>query len=208
LVNLKLIKVSDTKVLLILVADNEVVKNTILPFSGTSQEVLDMISKSLIDNLYGSTIEDIDVKKISRLKFDLRQFENVIDYLVPILRDTLSDINDMEYQVEGLDNVLSMPEFSNRDKAKRMYKVFDNPDIINELFNNIDGEGIFIKIGEENEVDEFKECSIITTTYHYRTDDFGKIAIIGPKRMDYQGIITVIENVKNTLSDIFSGINL
>lgn len=208
LVNLKLIKVSDTKVLLILVADNEVVKNTILPFSGTSQEVLDMISKSLIDNLYGSTIEDIDVKKISRLKFDLRQFENVIDYLVPILRDTLSNINDMEYQVEGLDNVLSMPEFSNRDKAKRMYKVFDNSEIINELFSSIDGEGIFIKIGEENEVEEFKECSIITTTYHYRTDDFGKIAIIGPKRMDYQGIITVIENVKNTLSDIFSGINL
>ena len=208
LVNLKLIKISDTKVLLILVADNEVVKNRVLPFSGTNQEVLDMISNSLMKNLYGSTIEDIDVKKISLMKFELRQFENIIDYLVPILRDTLTDINDLEYHVEGFENILSVPEFSETDKVKKMYKLFDTPEVLNNIFEDIRDEGIFIKIGEENEIPELKECTVITTAYHYRSQDLGKFALIGPKRMNYLETITVVEYMKNTLSDIFSGIYL
>ena len=206
--NLKLIKISDAKVLLILVSDNEVIKSVTLSFSGTSQDILDLISNALIRNLEGSTIEDIDIKKISRLKYDLRQFENIIDYLVPILRDSLKNIDDDEFYIEGFENFLTVPEFANSEKAKKMYRLFEKKEIINELFNDINGEGIFIKIGDENKTPELDECSVITTAYHYRSNDLGKIVVIGPKRMDYRGIISVVEYTRNTLSDIFSGIYL
>ncbi|MBN2261151.1 MAG: heat-inducible transcription repressor HrcA [Clostridiales bacterium] len=206
--NLKLIKISDAKVLLILVSDNEIVKNITLPFSGTSQDILDLISNSLLSTLKGSTIEDIDVKKISRLKYDLRQFESVIDYLVPILRDSLKNIEEIEYHVEGVENILSIPEFSDSEKVRKIYKLFEDKTIFKVLFNNIEDEGIYIKIGDENELLELNECSVITTAYRYKNNELGKIAVIGSKRMDYRGIISVVEYTKNTLTDIFSGIYL
>ncbi|MCD6434927.1 MAG: hypothetical protein J7L15_00845, partial [Clostridiales bacterium] len=206
--NLKLIRISDAKVLLILVSDNEVVKNITLSFSGTNQDLLDLISNSLMKRLEGSTIEDIDIKKISRLKYDLSQFGNVIDYLVPILRDSLKNIDDDEFYVDGFENFLSVPEFSNSEKAKKMYKLFEKKEIINELFDDIQEEGIFIKIGDENKTPELDECSVITTAYQYQSSDLGKLVVIGPKRMDYRGIISVVEYTRNTLSDIFSGISL
>ncbi|MEA3422999.1 MAG: heat-inducible transcriptional repressor HrcA [Bacillota bacterium] len=206
--NLKLIKISDTKVLLILVSDNEVVKSIILSFSATNQEILDLISNSLVKNLEGSTIEDIDIKKISRLKYDLKQFGNVIDYLVPILRDSLRNIEDDEFYIDGFENFLTVPEFSNYEKARKMYRLFEEKEVLNELFNDIQSEGVFIKIGDENKLPMLNECSVITTAYSYRSNDLGKIVVIGPKRMDYRGIISVIEYTRNTLSDIFSGIYL
>ncbi|OPL07787.1 MAG: hypothetical protein AVO33_00090 [delta proteobacterium ML8_F1] len=206
--NLKLIKISETKVLLILISDNEVVKNLTLSFSGTTQSILDEISNALLRNLEGSTIEDITVKKISKLKYDLKNYAEVIDYLVPILRDTMKNIDEVEYRVEGFDNILSVPEFSDGTKARRMYQLFENKTIFKDIFDQITAEGIDIRIGEENEVEELRECSLITTTYRYQARDFGKIAVIGPKRMDYRGIISTLEYVSNTLSDIFSGIYL
>jgi heat-inducible transcriptional repressor len=185
-----------------------VVKDLTLSFSGTTQAVLDEISDALLRNLEGSTIEDINVKKISKLKYDLENYEEVIDYLVPILRDTLRNIDEVEYRVEGFDNILSVPEFSDGLKARRMYQLFENKSIFKDIFDQITTEGIDIKIGEENEVAELKECSLITTTYRYQARDFGKIAVLGPKRMDYRGIISTLEYVSNTLSDIFSGIYL
>jgi len=208
LMNLKLIKISNSKVLLILISDNEVIKNITLPFSSTNQTVLDLISDSLMKNLRGSTIEDINIKKISRLKIDLKEYGDVIDYLVPILRDTLEDIEYVDYCVQGLENILSIPKFEKIEKVKKLFEAFDNKKLINELFEDITDEGIFIMIGEENKIEEFKECSIIATTYKYRDEDLGKFAVIGPKRMNYGHVVSVVNYIKKTLSDIFEGINL
>jgi heat-inducible transcriptional repressor len=206
--NLKMIKISDNKVLLILVADNEVVKSTMLPFAGTNQEVLDMISSALLASLEGSTIEDIDVRKISTLKFRLRQYENIIDYLVPILRDTLMNIDDVDYHVAGYENIMVLSEKMNPERIRSMYRLLEDRSVLEKLVEEVDDEGIFIKIGEENLIKEFSQCTLITTGYRYRSYDLGRIAVIGPRRMDYQNVISVIEYIKNTLSDIFAGIYL
>lgn len=208
LANLKMIKISDSKVLMILVSDNEVVKNIMLPFSGTNQMLLDQISDSLYRNLYGSTIEDIDIRKISRMKFELRQYEKVIDYLVPVLRDTLSNIDDVDYVVEGYENILSVPEFSDVEKARQIYRLFDDHAILAELFDDADAEGLSVSIGEENAIEALRDCTVIHMAYRYRSQDFGRFAIIGPRRMDYRRVISVADHIKNTLSDIFSGIYL
>jgi heat-inducible transcriptional repressor len=208
LVNLKMIKISENKVLLILVSDNEVVRSTMLPFSGTNQILLDQISDSLVKNLYGSAIEDIDIRKISRMKFELRQYENIIDYLVPILRDTLNNINDVDYHIEGYENILSVPEFIDIEKAKSIYRLFDDHTVLGKMFEDVNQEGISIKIGEENILGELNDCAVVTMAYRYRMEELGKIAVIGPRRMDYRSVISVVEYIKNTLSDIFSGIYL
>jgi heat-inducible transcriptional repressor len=89
-----------------------------------------------------------------------------------------------------------------------MYRLLEDRSVLEKLVEEVNDEGIFIKIGEENLIKEFAQCTLITTGYRYRSHDLGRVAVIGPRRMDYQNVISVVEYIKNTLSDIFAGIYL
>ena len=63
---------------------------------------------------------------------------------------------------------------------------------------------IQIHIGEENQSEELKDCSLITATYKMPEGAKGTIGIIGPKRMDYKKVVTMLKNLTGELDDIFS----
>ena len=63
--------------------------------------------------------------------------------------------------------------------------------------------GIQVYIGDENKVDSMKDCSVVTATYEIEEGIYGKVGIIGPKRMDYERVVGTLQNMMGQLDDIF-----
>jgi len=208
LANLKMVKVSDSKVLLILVTDTGVVKSIPLALSNTDQFILDKISDTMLSHLLGETIENIDVRAILRIKEKLHGFGNIVDYLIPILRDALKNLSETELFIKGEENILSIDEFHESDKAKKLFDFFRSEEELKQLLEQVEPKRLSIKIGSEIGIAALEDCSMITASYKVDGKSDGKIIVIGSKRIDYGNVVSIINYMSNTLSELFSGINL
>jgi heat-inducible transcriptional repressor len=208
LTNMKMVKINDSKVMLILVADSGVVKSLQLAFNNATQEALDAITSVMMESLQDSTIEDITVKKIGMIKNVLPQYSNVIDYLVPILRDTLHELDGIDFHVEGLNNAFNFPEFQDVAALKSFIDTVQSNEMIHRIMKDGQEDGISIKIGKEIEESALSNCSIVSVCYKVNGKNVGRIGVIGPSRMDYSKVISVVDYIRETLSDIFAGIYL
>lgn len=206
--NLKLVKVSDSRVLLIIVTDTGIVKNIQLAISNADQFILDKVSDTMLSFLMGETIENIDVRSISKIKNNLQNSGNFVDYLIPILRDALKSLNGTELYMEGVSNILSQQEFSDPEKAKGIIDFLRKKENLEALIEEVPSNKLTIKIGTEIDIDLLDDCSIITSTYKVDGKSDGKIIVLGSKRMDYGNVVSIVNYISNTLSDVFSGISL
>ncbi len=207
--NLKMVKINDQKVLLILVSDSGIFKTISIALPHIKQKVLDELSDFMTYHLYGLTIKDINIKTIATLKMKLSEFGTLIDYLVPILRDTFRSIDDeIQIYVDGVRNVLKFPEFSERDRAQSYFEMMESRDHLHKILSIAKSERISIKIGSEIGINELSDCSMVTANYNMACESMGKIVVVGPMRMDYGAVVSVVEYIGETLSDIFYGISL
>lgn len=207
--NMKLIRVTDSKVMLILVSNSGIVKNLTLAMSDINQRVLDMISDTLLQKLHGTPIEEITPKSIHNIKKELVEYADLIEYLVPLLRDTLREIDDVDVQIDGINHIFNYAEYQNVDKVKNLYEK-----ITSKAFQGLVvktrpiSDEVSIGIGKNNQIEDLSECSIISATYKFNGKQAGALCFIGPTRMDYSLAVSVMGYIKETLEGIFSGIYL
>lgn len=206
--NLKMIKVSESKVLMIMVTDTGIIKNIQLPIANTDQYVLDRVSDMMLTHLKGETIERIDLRAISKLKNSLQNLGEFVDYLIPILRDVLKSLNATELFVEGEMNILNEKEFLGTQVATDIFELLKEKDALESLLDACPKDKLSIKIGSEIKIPLLEGCSIISSTYTVDEINAGKIMVLGPKKMDYGNVVSIVNYVSNTLSDVFSGISL
>ena len=63
--------------------------------------------------------------------------------------------------------------------------------------------GIQVYIGDETRVQSMKDCSVVTATYELGEGMRGTIGIIGPKRMDYEKVVSTLKTLKHQLDDLY-----
>lgn len=207
--NMKLIKVTDSKVLLILVSNSGIVKNLTLAMSDINQRVLDMISDTLLSKLHGTPIEEITPKAIHNIKRELVEYADLIEYLVPLLRDTLREIDDVDVKVDGINNIFKFAEYKDLEKVRELYEKVTNKVFQSKVINTRPQlDEVSISIGQNNQMENLEGCSIVSSKYNFNGKQAGTICFIGPTRMDYSLAVSVMGYIKETLDGIFSGIYL
>lgn len=76
--------------------------------------------------------------------------------------------------------------------------------LVDDTVNQEERHGIQVYIGNETPVQTLKDCSIVTATYELEEGGTGTVGIIGPKRMDYQKVVSTLKNLTNDLDAIFN----
>jgi len=142
------------------------------------------------------------------IKNVLPQYANVIDYLVPILRDTLHELDGIDFHIEGINNAFNFPEFQNVSELKQFIDTIQSKEMFTRIMQEGGEDGISIRIGKEIEEQALTNCSIVSVCYKVNGKNVGRIGLIGPSRMDYSKVISVVDYIRETLSDIFAGIYL
>lgn len=207
LANLRLVRLSASSALLVLVSDQQDVETSALTIDDVSQPKLDELSEALLASFGGETIEGFSVPKVLQLKKEYPRRGEVIDRLIPVLRDLLRRFDREHMSVRGADQLLAQGAFVNIQDAGALMHVFDDQAALYKLLS--DGEqGTRIRIGKELENPLFEKCSIIQTEYAYGSDQKGMLAVVGSIRMNYARTRALVEMFRDTLTDIFSGIQL
>ncbi len=138
-----------------------------------------------------------------------RMYEEVNDVIhskienyASILETIVSNMNKNEKSsliVSGKTNMLSQPEFNDIDKVRAFMRAIDKEaDFYNVLRKN--QQGVHVTIGHENELHGIKDCSLITATYTNNGEPLGTIAILGPTRMEYSRVISMLNLLANEFS--------
>ncbi len=199
--NIKLIRVSDFQVLLVCVFDNGLVINEkiYLDHEITSDELI-FINNVIEETLVGSDINKIDDNlKLLQLSI-LRDYYDLVDIMEKRLESKSLDEVDREVQIEGLGNIFNFKEYDDLSKAREFIKLFDSKDRVNKIIGDMINNDLNISIGYENQIDELKNNTVISSRFKVNNDIVGNIAVVGLTRLNYLEVISNIMMISNLLN--------
>lgn len=207
LTNMKLLKMSTSKVLLVLITNSEDVKAIVINCGDLSQEELDALNVELLEILLNRSLEEIPFREFGRLKREFPQLSGLIDYVISALKDALRRLNQERIIVSGKENLLRPGYFKDMEAARVAIQSLKDNEVVLNLLDS-EEEGLQVRIGKELGNEQFEDFSLVQSSYEYGGGQRGKLAILGPMRMDYGKILGIVEAGAKTLTDLFSGIHL
>ena len=153
---------------------------------------------NLINNLIiGTPIDEVSTKLEYEVKPVIGRYVSQHEQLYNAFYNVFSDFSSHNVNVVGKTKFLEQPEFSNVSKIKKIFDKLDNEEVLREIkedmYNNIK-----VYIGNESNIDE--DVTVIKTKFKNGADE-GTLAIVGPKRMDYERVVSLLEYLKNNIED-------
>ncbi len=201
---INILPVDEQTVVLMIVAESGKVSNTALRMKiPYTEDQLRILSKVLTHNYKGKPLSDIVTRDVTRdLESDIHSMGKLAGDIMPNFLSTLESMLNVDLYMEGLTNIFSIPEYNDIEKAKHFLKMLKRKKDFTDILINRDS-GVIITIGEENTDEIMQDCSLITATYHINGKMVGKLGVIGPTRMKYDQVTSVIEYITDNLNKSF-----
>lgn len=193
----EVVPLEENKLLSIVITDKGVVQHKILylPNTISNEEVrktVELINKLVV----GTPLDEVSEKLEYEVKPIICDYVSQYEVLYNTFYDAFHEFTTGSSNVHfgGRTNMLKQPEFSNIDKVKEILAKFEDIDNISKM-KEVEN-GINVYIGSETELTD--DVSVIKTTYNIDGEE-GTIAIIGPKRMEYGRVVSLLDYIKNNL---------
>lgn len=201
---INLLPVDRKTVVLMIVSESGKISNTALRLKVPyTEENLQILSKTMTYNYKGKTISEVLKNNIiENVETDITAMSGLAADVMPNFMKTLEDMLNVNLYMDGLTNIFDIPEYNNLDKAKSFIEMLSQKEDFTRKVIERD-DGIIVTIGEENSDDVMQGCSLITATYHVDGKSVGKIGVIGPTRMKYGEVTSIIEYLTDNLNSVF-----
>lgn len=190
----EVIPINDENIIAIVVTDSGHVENKTINIKGSNlaevKKIVELINKMIV----GTPIDEVS----SKLEFEIKpiigsyimNYENIYNAFY----DAFNNFRDNnEVHVSGRDKILELPEFNEVDKIKRIVNRLDNDSLKNIEESE---DEIKIYIGTENEIDD--DLTVIKTKVNIDNHE-STLAIVGPKRMEYDKVVALLDFIKNNM---------
>jgi len=199
------IPLSDTQAVLILITDGGHVENTTVDIpTGVSPGLMETIIKALDKLLVGVKVGEVEHRLAEGFENQLMEYVSYKEeILYAMLKLLSSSLETGQYLTSGKSNILKQPEFTDLEAVSTLYEMIEEDRIVNVIDALESEAGLTVRIGTENEVKAMENCTLITVPYQINERDQGKIALLGPTRMEYQKIIPLLEYVAKLMSDLY-----
>ena len=204
---IRLLPLDHTSVLLVIATEDNFIKNHVLKMHNVpSEEKIFYIGICLNRVLQGCSLKEIDGAVISRMQAELVEYPELLPMILKAIEITMRAAEQIQVHMSGTRNMLAFPEFSDIQKAKSLFQTLEEKDVLVTMLKESKGSDMQILIGSENSVQGMKDCSVITATYKMGDNTRGTIGIVGPTRMDYSQVISIlngmVKNIENVLRNI------
>ena len=205
---IQLSRVDANQLLAIIVVEGNVIKNNILNVNvDLSDETLLKLNILLNTNLNGLSIDEINLGMISVMKQQAGIHSDIVGEVIDAVAEAIRAEEDLEIYTSGTNNIFRYPELADQQKASELINTFEEKQLLGELLQEKqDGEentGIQVYIGAETPVQSMKDCSVVTATYELGDGMKGTIGIVGPKRMDYDKVVSTLRTIQTQLDDLY-----
>lgn len=197
---IKFILLGTRMLMAVILTDTGLVKETIIKFDEDINEkqvetINYMFNKRLNGKLLSEISGNLEEYIYDEMKYSVKVIKPIIDQLKKAIQQ------DETIHLEGQNRAFELPEFNSLEIAKNFMNVLDTKDLMTDMLNTGFAQDINVYIGEENEKDELKDFSVVTFKHKIGNKDIGTIGIIGPKRMNYSKVISVMKYISKKLNE-------
>ncbi|HHT06385.1 MAG TPA: heat-inducible transcription repressor HrcA [Hydrogenispora sp.] len=202
--HVQLIPLSANDILVLIVTDMGIIENKVIAVDcPVTQADLDRASYSLNKKLRGRPFASLKSSVLNELKEEIKTEDSSFQQAVTLLLSSLDTREKERVYLDGIINILEHPEFKELEKFKLLLELMEEEERLCRLLSS-PYPGIRISIGEENPEEAAHECSIITANYEIGGRVVGTIGVLGPTRMDYAHVVSVVEFIAQSLSEFLS----
>jgi len=206
---INLMSLDDKKLMVLIACDGNVVKSEVIEVNYMpDDDRLYEISRIISYHLGGQIMESLDESAVAKLREDLSYYDGIVTAVLSVIAATVNKGQKTQYHLSGTNNILAYPEFSDVEKAKTLFQTLEQKDALTNLLSDKSKSkgDVQIYIGNESGIEEMKDCSIITTTYKFGNNITGTIGILGPTRMDYSQVVSVLNGMVKNIENVLDGL--
>lgn len=205
---IQLTEVDATHILAVIVVEGNVVKNKIIEVNEClNKEIILKLNIVFNTFLQGLDLTEINMSLIQKMKEQAGDYSMLVSNILDAVAEAVSEEDDVEIYTSGATNILKYPELNDVDKVMELIDTLEEKEQLSDMIINKleapESGGIQVYIGSETPVKSMKDCSVVTATYQIEEGVYGKIGIIGPKRMDYERVVNILHTLMAQLDDIF-----
>ncbi|TFD92342.1 heat-inducible transcriptional repressor HrcA [Jeotgalibacillus sp. R-1-5s-1] len=203
--NVQIVPITRESAIAIIVTDTGHVESRRFSIpSGLNPDDIEQMVRVLNDRLSGTPLVELQDKMYKEVALFIKRHIANYDLMIEAIAEILNiPVHDKLF-FGGKMNMMNQPEFSNIEKLRVFMDVIEREDSLYPIIKNSSGSGIQVKIGTENNDKALSDISLITATFPVIGGQSGALAILGPKRMEYARVISLLNVLSMDLSKALS----
>jgi len=203
LARIEIVPTDEGRALLVLFSDTGFVETKLVYVPESLDAVkLRQVTEHINGLLQGHTWEALSRPTVFKdLKNALHGYEAMLDDTIEFLRASLQPVASERVFISGVVRLLDLPEFQSPERVKPVLGILDHGQVVSRMLLEHLEDGVTATIGRENKQAEMAECSLISAPYHLGRRPVGCVAVLGPKRMDYGLLLSLVDLVALNLDD-------
>lgn len=192
---IEVVPIDENSMIVIVVTDKGHVEHKNIKLDNVISDDIEK-TVNLINNLIsGTPIDEVSKKLEYEIKPIIGKYVKQHEQLYNAFYHVFTDFTSNDVNIVGRNKILEQPEFNNVDKIRTIYNKLDDKEVLRSIEEDNDNN-IKVYIGKENNIDD--DVTVIKTKFH-SGNEFGTIAIIGPKRMEYDRVVSMLEYMKENI---------
>jgi heat-inducible transcriptional repressor len=200
--HLQFIRLSDDRVLVILVSRSGIVQNRVFQSDqNLSQADLDHAARYITEHFKDKTLLEIKALILQMLGHERAVYDSFMQRVIILSTRTFSGAEgepESEIYLDGAANLMKSPEFSDINRMRTLFETIEQKSRLASLISQCiegDSQEVRITIGAENALPGIEDCTLITSPYTLDEKTHGSLGILGPTRMEYGRAISLVEYV-------------
>ena len=200
-----LIPLDNNEIICVIVTrTGKIINKKVVISSNPLAESLYGFSKYLTEGMSGHTLQEIKDKVLDRLRNEKDSNHLALD----IAELAMIESGKSELHIEGIENLLRIPEMVENERLNSLLNIIEEKDIIRYILEKTMGdEGVSTLIGEEIDDPRVSGCSMISTSYKIGNKNVGVVGVMGPTRMDYKRVVPLVDYTGRIVSDFLTQVS-
>ncbi|MHB1125805.1 MAG: heat-inducible transcriptional repressor HrcA [Bacillota bacterium] len=201
----QIVPLDNERLLVVVINEPNIVEHRIVERpEGVSQDELDKLLVTLNSQLCGLSLGNIKRNTLQNLYAELNGSKQLSRLLNEILEKTLQEEQEERVYLGGALNMLNQPEFRDVNKIKNLLALLEEGNSLRGILQEMSHTGVIIRIGGESKRADIKECSMVTATYQVDGQAVGTVGVLGPTRMEYSKVVSLVEFLSERMSEVLT----
>ena len=201
---IKFLPLDNTHAVLCIVTDDGNIDNCVVEIPlGMRPEEMDYLAGRISRVLEGKELSEISDELLSALHMDVAEDKVLFTSFLQAIKRMNRKQNEQRVFLGGTKQLLNQPEFRDVERVKSLLGILEEEKVVRDLLVAGEDSGLKITIGTENKFTGIQDCSMVQATYRLNGKIVGTMAVLGPTRMEYGKVITVMDYLHKYLKTMF-----
>ena len=201
---IKFLPLDNTHAILCIVTDDGNIDNCVVEIPlGMRPEEMDYLAGRISRVLEGKELSEISDELLSALHMDVAEDKVLFTSFLQAIKRMNRKQNEQRVFLGGTKQLRNQPEFRDVERVKSLLGILEEEKVVRDLLVAGEDSGLKITIGTENKFTGIQDCSMVQATYRLNGKIVGTMAVLGPTRMEYGKVITVMDYLHKYLKTMF-----